>query len=321
MESQMLTDSQLEELRKCLFNVRLENSVLFASSTLFLFDYVLTIFDEIKFLRRSKLLSLGTITFIIARYAAMLAAIISISPTKENPTVDSVNSAARLTSIVASELILATRTWAIWGRSRKILWTLIAFSLSALIPCATIVGENAATDSVRPLITPELTYLCSATFGNTPGAFIIAYVVAIVYEIVTLSLSSFRIAKWRKSIPELIRAPLLNILWRDGVLYFTFMLLLSFMNIGIILQTEAPQLRTSGANLQAVLHSVVSTRIVLHLANSKKNPRDITDTQISAYSDTSPDIRFTTHFSSMGQTQTADRLPMSRRRDSEGDDA
>lgn len=316
MERQALTDPQLEELRKCLFNVRSENSILFASSTLFFFNYVLTIFDEIKFLRRSKLISLGTITFVVARYSALLAAILSVSPTRDDPTVAGVNSAARLTSIVASELILATRTWAIWGRSRKILWTLILFSLSASIPCAIIVGLNAATNSVRPLITPELEDLCSATFGDAPGAFIIAYVVAIVYEIVTHSLSSFRIAKWRKRIPETIRAPLLDILWRDGVLYFTFMLLLSFMNIAIILQPETPQLRTSGANLQAVLHSVVSTRILLHLANSK-NPRNITDTQISAYSDSFTDIgaQFTTHLS-LSMDQTIDR----RRDLEEGED-
>ncbi|KAF9265142.1 hypothetical protein L218DRAFT_186811 [Marasmius fiardii PR-910] len=263
MEGQTLTDYQLEEFRKCVQNVRLGDSILFASSALFLFDYVSTIFDEIKFLRRTKWLSLGTGAFVVSRYCAMVVVILAIIPARHNLKVDSINKVVRLAAIIASEFILATRTWAIWRRSRKILWTLIVFSVFALIPIAIIMGENVATNTVRPLIIPELAELCSTTFGNIPNAFIVAYVVAIIYEMVTLSLSLFRIAQWRKSIPENMRVPLLDTLWRDGVLYFTFMLLLSFMNIGIILQSDVPQLRTAGANLQAVLHSAIATRIVL----------------------------------------------------------
>ncbi|KAF9265141.1 hypothetical protein L218DRAFT_186435 [Marasmius fiardii PR-910] len=241
MERQALSDSQLEQLKKCVQNGRLGDNILFASSALF-----------VRFLRRTKRLSLGTGAFVASRYGALLVAILALSPARHAPTVDS-----------AGAVILAIRTWAIWGKSRKILWALIVFSLSAVIPAAIIIGKSLGTNSVRPLITPELADICSATFGDIPGAFIVPYILTIIYEIMTLSLSLFRIAKWRKCIPENIRAPFLTILWRDGVLYFTFVLLLSFMNIGIILQSEAPQLRTGGGNLQAVLHSAVATRIVL----------------------------------------------------------
>ncbi|KAK1235385.1 hypothetical protein PQX77_001397, partial [Marasmius sp. AFHP31] len=47
--------------------------------------------------------------------------------------------------------------------------------------------------------------------------------------------------------------------------------------------------------LQAVLHSMLSTRIVLHLASSR-DPRDITAPGCSVYN-TGTDIQFTTQLS------------------------
>ncbi|KAG7087441.1 hypothetical protein E1B28_013407 [Marasmius oreades] len=304
MEGQSLTDFQLQELKKCVENVRLGNSILFASSVLFLFDYLLTLADEVRYLRRSKRLSIGTGAFIVSRYGALLAAILAI-PAVHDLRLDSVNTLVRVAPIAASELILAARTWVIWGRTRTILW-----SLSVVIPALIIVGKNVATNRVRPLITPELADLCSATFGDNPVTFVVPYLLTIIYEIVTLSLSLFRIAQLRRNIPKTIRSPLLSNLWRDGVVYFMFMLFLSVINISIILQPDAPQLRTGSASLQAVLHSIVASRIVLHLGGSK-NPRVITSAITSGYSETVTDIQFNSRRFSMGRT--VDGLPVSRR--------
>ncbi|THV03448.1 hypothetical protein K435DRAFT_278199 [Dendrothele bispora CBS 962.96] len=41
------------------------------------------------------------------------------------------------------------------------------------------------------------------------------------------------------------------------------MLALGFFNIGIVLQSNVPQLRSGSSQLQAVFHSILSTRIVL----------------------------------------------------------
>ncbi|KAE9406063.1 hypothetical protein BT96DRAFT_279524 [Gymnopus androsaceus JB14] len=118
------------------------------------------------------------------------------------------------------------------------------------------------------------------------------------YEFVTLTLSLIRILKWRKTIPKHIRAPIIDNLWRDGVLYFSFMLVSGFVNIGLVLQQGVPQLRTGGAQLQAALHSILSTRIVLHLAKSN-DPRDITAPGVSAYLNQTRDGIFTSHFATM----------------------
>ncbi|KAK1236069.1 hypothetical protein PQX77_000659 [Marasmius sp. AFHP31] len=311
MERLSLTDTQLDQLQVCVYNGRLGDGILFAGSALFFFDYALTFAKEIKFLSRSRRPSLGIAAFVICRYCALGTAILAATPVRSNATVDSVGTVLRLASIVASEVVLAVRTWAIWGRNRKLLYSLLAVSVCAVIPAAIIVGKALTTNQIRPLITPELAHLCSATVSDIKVAFIVPYILTIGYEILTLILSLYRITKWRQSIPENIRAPLLDTLWRDGVIYFTFMLLLSFMNIGIVLQSEAPQLRSGGGNLQAILHSMMACRIVLHLATSN-NPRDITNPAISAYAAEVSDIQFATRITAH---ETVERLPVSRRED------
>uniref|UniRef100_A0A0W0FDT8 Uncharacterized protein n=1 Tax=Moniliophthora roreri TaxID=221103 RepID=A0A0W0FDT8_MONRR len=177
--------------------------------------------------------------------------------------IDGLNTVLRLTAIISSEFIVAVRTWAIWEKNRRILYTLVVFSVTAVIPASIIVARSLITSHVQSLISPALVDLCSVITSEVQNGFIVPYILTIIYEIVTLSLSLFRITTWRKTIPQTVRVPLLDTLWRDGVLYFSFMLVLGFMNIGLILQSEAPQLRQAGAQLQAVLHSIMSTRIVL----------------------------------------------------------
>ncbi|KAJ3850345.1 hypothetical protein EV368DRAFT_84625 [Lentinula lateritia] len=275
-----LTDAQLRALSECITHGRIGQGMSYASVVLFLYDYSLTVWNEAKYVWGPCRLTLSSITFVVARYAAMATAIIALLPNASVPAIDSTatgelqslfsdnrltidHQVFRLIAIIASELILAVRTWAIWGRSRKILIMLISFSVAAIIPAATIVAESIVSNHVVPLVNEEFQDICSLTISNISEGFIGPYVVAMLYEFVTLTLSLIRIISWRKTIPARIRAPIIDTLWRDGVLYYSFMLILGFVNIGLVLQQGVPQVRTGGAELQAVLHSILSTRIVL----------------------------------------------------------
>ncbi|KAF9265133.1 hypothetical protein L218DRAFT_957821 [Marasmius fiardii PR-910] len=308
MDDTTLTDSELDVLSVCISNGRLGQGLLFASCGVFLFDYVLTFFEEVEFLWLSKRLTLSSTAFAIARYAAMTSVIITLLP-HISLRIDGINTILRLVAVVASEFIVAVRTWAIWGRSRKILYALIGFSLSAVIPAAVIVASSVKTNHVEAVISPASIDYCSVMIGDIKNGYVVPYVLTIIYETVTLSLSLVRVIGWRQTIPKNVRAPLIDTLWRDGVLYFSFMLVLGFVNIGIVTTSEAVQLRKGGANLQAVLHSMLSTRIVLHLADSS-DPRDITSPGCSIYH-TNAEIEFTTQIS---MADDIGRLPMGRPR-------
>ncbi|KAK7460455.1 hypothetical protein VKT23_009176 [Stygiomarasmius scandens] len=212
----------------------------------------------------------------------MATSIITLFPQATNRTtgVDSLTTALRLVSVVSSELIVAVRTWAIWEGQRSILFTLTILSLAAVIPATVIIAQSIMTNHIEAIVSEDTIDICSVTIGNVRAAFVVPYILTIIYELVILSLSLFKVIEWRRTIKDTIRAPLIYTLWRDGVLYFSWMLALGFVNIVVVLQSEAPQLRSGSAQLQAALHSILSTRIVLHLANLR-TPRDITSIGIS----------------------------------------
>ncbi|KAF5381873.1 hypothetical protein D9757_007543 [Collybiopsis confluens] len=220
-----LTDSQLRALSECVANGRLGNSIIYATSTLFMYDYLLTVWDEAKYVWRPRKVTISSVAFFLARYGAMAGAIASLLPGSNSvPAIANTTTVLRLLSIVASEFIIAVRTWAIWGRSRRILWTLAFFSVAAIIPAAIIVGEDVASSRVKALISEEFIDICSLTTSKIDQGFVVPYVLTILYELVTLTLSLIRIIRWRRTIPKNIRAPIIDNLWRDGVLYFSFML-------------------------------------------------------------------------------------------------
>lgn len=87
----------------------------------------------------------------------------------------------------------------------------------------------------------------------------------------------YKILRYYRGIPKRLRSKLLDVLWVDGVMYFVFMLLLGIPNVGLVLQVQVPQLRAGGTQLQTILHSVISTRIVIHLVTVSK--QDLVDSR------------------------------------------
>ncbi|KAF5338838.1 hypothetical protein D9757_014697 [Collybiopsis confluens] len=88
------------------------------------------------------------------------------------------------------------------------------------------------------------------------GSLVASQCQSIASDHVTIILSSIKIIRWRKTIPEHVRAPFIDMLWRD---------VLGLANIIVVLQPGIPQIRSAAAQLQAVIHSILSTRLVLRL--------------------------------------------------------
>ncbi|KAF5338840.1 hypothetical protein D9757_014695 [Collybiopsis confluens] len=250
--------------------LELEFRLVDATAALFFYDYSLTIWNEIIYVRREPRISIVKVCYFFARYGAMAGTILVMLPdNSDSSTLKSgISTILRLIPIVASELLVAIRTWAIWCRSRAIFLLLVGLAVIAIVPGVIIIGENIASDHLVALVGPEFIDLCSNIVGNHPHDYIIIYILVMLYEFVTLTLSLVRIINWRKSIPENIRAPLIDTLQRDGklgsssllkdvacqiswaisgVLYFSCMLVLGFVNIAIVLRSAVPQLRTGCA--------------------------------------------------------------------------
>ncbi|KAJ6463414.1 hypothetical protein C8R45DRAFT_1025645 [Mycena sanguinolenta] len=250
-------------LANCLSRELLGPGLSFASATLYLFDYCVTFLDEFRFIwiqRRST----STVLFWITRYAGMASAIVTLSQTPTTSLlVANLSTALRVIVIIAAELILAVRTWAIWERKRSIqifLW-LVSTAAAGLIAFFMIRGLNGThLDS-----TQSEDGDCIVVVNTRSQAYLIPYVMVIAYETMTMALSAVRIMKLRSQITSATQSPLLDALWNDGLIYFTWMITLGIVNI-LIIHHGSVTIRTGGAQLQTSLHSILSTRIILHLA-------------------------------------------------------
>ncbi|KAK0463232.1 uncharacterized protein EV420DRAFT_1162442 [Desarmillaria tabescens] len=290
-----LTPDELEHLYGCIRYGRMGNGMLFACAALFLFDFCLTFYDELRFIWKPRRITLTSVSYLLSRYPVLATTILILLPSytiqegNETLLLSQIAIVLRLASIVSSEFILAVRTWAIWEKSRRILMILTVFSVAAVVPAAVVIAKDVSTSEVDPVYAayPE----CRALISTVRDAYVVPYVLTILYEGVTLSLSLIRITRWRRRIPKNVRAPLLDTLWRDGVFYFSWTLMLGFLNIGLAVQSTSSQVRVGGSQLQAIIHSILSCRIVLHLAGSK-SPKDIDTSGCSLYTDAA--IQFTT---------------------------
>ncbi|KAJ7629970.1 hypothetical protein DFH06DRAFT_1224488 [Mycena polygramma] len=235
----------------------------FGSATLFLFEYCLTFFDELRFVwfQPRAVRSASTFLFVVARYAGMASAIATLVQTPTTSLVSAnLSTALRVIVIVASEAILAVRTWAIWEKNRSILIILCIVSVAAVVGNAVLLGRG-----VNGTHAQTSDGNCIIIINDKSQSYLITYVVVIAYETITISLSAARLMKWRSQISSSTRIPLLEVLWNDGLVYFSWMIGLGILNILLILHGGVA-VRTGGAQLQSSIHSILSTRIVLHLA-------------------------------------------------------
>jgi len=198
----------------------------------------------------------------------MVSAIVTLNQT---PTTSlllaNMSTALRVIVIVVSEAILAVRTWAIWGKNRSILIFLCIVSAAALGGNAALVIRGVNNTHIQ---SPDAN--CTIVVNSQSQAYLIPYVVTIAYETITMSLSAVRILKWRGQMTPSARTPLLDTLWKDGIMYFTWMIALGIANIFLVFHGSVA-VRTGGAQLQSSLHSILSTRIVLHLARLPSSQR------------------------------------------------
>ncbi|KAJ8074866.1 hypothetical protein PM082_019193 [Marasmius tenuissimus] len=258
----------IEKLVKCLYGERLSSGVAMASAVLFLYDYLLTFSDEIDYIWSSRRLSPTTVSFFFSRYSALATAIMTLIPFTKTLQGDRFATILRMVAIVSSEAIVAIRTWAIWSNSKRMFCILSALAIACLAPsiAVVIVGVVSSQDRVLVPKTMEWKLGCTTVLSQIGNVYIVPYSMAIFFESVNLALSLARILRWRRNIPSMGRASLIDTLYRDGINYFSWMIVLSSVNIAIIVQTEVSQLRVGGTQLQAGFHSMLATRMILHVA-------------------------------------------------------
>lgn len=265
-------------LEKCLIDEWITNAIIVSSTALFFYDYCLTIRQEIRYVWETKFTIANTL-FLCARYPAFLAAILALPPHKTSVAMTNVGNCLRVFAILSSELIFALRMWAIWGRRKSILMVFICAAMAVFVPSVIIIGKDISTSMADQCIPPEYDAYCATISSSVGRLWVLPYLLIIFYQLLTLTFTLIKISHLHNSIPLNGRSPLLSALQIDGILYFVSTLVLGALNIGLIVQVSSPQLRQAGSQLQTIIHSIMSARIVFHVVETTS--KDITRAESS----------------------------------------
>lgn len=240
-----------------------------ASLTILVTDYLQTLELEIELIWRAKW-GLVKILFLFARYSTFfdvpLVLYYSLAPRPSNQkclVIYSIASWSTCFGIEVSEAILVVRTYALSGNSRNILiYLLIQF---VVISTAVLVILVIFLRSLRYGTPPLPTVMgCYPTEGSKIlfADFVLLMLNETAIMILTLWIG---IKRYRHS-----RNPLIVTLYRDGIFYFIYLFLISAANI-VVLVVGPPELIDLVDTFQRVMHSILSTRILLHVRNTGRD--------------------------------------------------
>ncbi|KAK7062272.1 hypothetical protein R3P38DRAFT_2493813 [Favolaschia claudopus] len=234
------------------------------------FDYLQTLPAEARLYRRQKgpfRLSVACILFIIVRYVGLLSIILGNTGFFHEFSPAACQRYFWLTPVfklvlyMASQAILALRTYAVSRKSQMVLYILIVTYVACSVP------EFISTFWKRVPFHNNGT----CTSGNPPGIKIASlyYVGGLVYDVVTMILTSVYIFKFtsssRTSLSQLMRMML-----EDGIMYFIALCALNIINI-IFFQSPNTALQPAASTLGMATTTIFSGRFVLNLSEHMRD--------------------------------------------------
>lgn len=241
-----------------------------AAGTLLIWDYILNIRDEIQLIWRSRW-SWIKLLYIITRY-------LSLSYVIADFIVDHFKTAlsgphckimfnvlgwCNILAISSAEVILFIRTSAIWGNTMRIKLFLFVLSIGATIPAFCLAGIFLATVEVGP----SCAVLKAKSIVNVELLFMF------LYDLLVLVLTAIKAVPYYRNHLRLrcrigtdADHTIQHIVYRDGLIFYMYLMTLTIINAVYALKAmdNAPDGMVL-QNLQLVLHSVISSNVVLNV--------------------------------------------------------
>lgn len=239
-----------------------------AALAILVWDYLLTFQSEIDLIWRSHW-SIVKILFLLTRYMPAVDVTLVIryqfaSSLSEHDCriLYDVAGWIIMAGITVAELILLYRTWALWGGSRRMGIILILLGIGLTIS-SSYVEYLFLRGTEFVMRQPPLP---SCIVSSKHGVLAISFVFIIATETVVLTLT---LAKYAQHYRSHTKSTILNVLFRDGVLFYCYLLGFSILNLAFIL-TASKDAADALIVLQRVLHSSFSARILLNLREAQQ---------------------------------------------------
>ncbi|KLO18962.1 hypothetical protein SCHPADRAFT_899297 [Schizopora paradoxa] len=238
----------------------------FVSATILVYDIILTMPEEIKYIWRWEW-GAGKILYMLTRYSAFLETIVFnvfwFTPGMSVQTCKNLFTAgcwSLHTGIFIGQMIVIIRTYAIWGRSRVILVILLVLFLGIDIPTFFIL--RGLMDSLTWAKSPFPSI--AQCFVDVPSnRLFINFTLIMLLELLVVLLTAWK-AFTQRHIGT--RNGMLGILYRDGFMFFLCLFTISLVNFIIQVNSSLPHLYIFLLpEFQRVIHSVLTSKIILHL--------------------------------------------------------
>lgn len=264
----------------------LYQTVLACNAALFVYEYLLTLADEAKFIWPSGL-GVATILYYTSRYTIIPEICAQMIFLLGNPSdfqcrfVTGYTSFSTGTGVMLGQGIIVLRTWAIWNGSRVLIWCLslvavifvgIHFYLGAnFIARAEVVASSTIHPRARG---------CSVLSSH--NVLYVGWTLLCTYDIVLVGMTSIKYIQERAATSFLGgslpgrrgRARLTIALYRDAFSYFAIMLVFALANLTATLLVPAAY-RMLFYGTERIIYTCLACRIIMGLRAAAEAPISI----------------------------------------------
>jgi hypothetical protein len=256
------------------------------SSTALLFAEGLELLpDEIQYIWNSQW-NAPKILYILSRYTAYVDLILSLNyymdpKIKANTCVNLLKSKIvfKYLGIVVSELILIIRTYAIYNRSKLVLYTLLALwtFLGAIVG---IVATYIYLVRVVVVPSPFPSIVPGCYISHQSSILVAPFIAFLAFEILIVIMTLVKGYRYFRT-EQTAQTQLLVTLYRDGVLYFIILMFVSLGNV-ILLGINPPVYSDLLATYTRAIHAILCCRILLNLRGTSDRWQNTTGSHEAA---------------------------------------
>ncbi|KAF8491251.1 hypothetical protein JB92DRAFT_3006766 [Gautieria morchelliformis] len=261
--------AELEALGLAIFENRVTASFDLASIVILIYDYLLTIKLEVELIWGIPW-NVGKFLYLLTRYSVFVDSLMLAYFHFASGQYVSARTCSLVYQISGwfifwggclAEIVLIFRTWAIWGRSRKVAFGLPILMVIVVVPLGylTRIGLTSLSFAGVTRLPIPNRQSCFIT-RNGSVTILWDYVIIVSFETVILVLTLIQgVRHYRHTTSSLV-----STLYADGILYYVYLLMLSVANVVFLASVE----KKTGATLilmQRVFHAILPGRILLHL--------------------------------------------------------
>ncbi|KAJ7510449.1 hypothetical protein B0H11DRAFT_1959119 [Mycena galericulata] len=248
------------------------------SITILVYDYFLSLELEVSLIWGSKW-SLTKIFYMCSRYSPFIDVPLVLGYGL-TPQINIKNcfplyasaSWGTFFGIAVAEALLVLRTYALMGCDARVLTALVVQYVA--IACTTVVVVSLFLKSLK-FGPPPLPIVAGCQLANGSIVLVVAFIGVLINETVLMVCTLWvGVKRFRHS-----SNPLIKILYRDGISYFVLLFLISAGNLAVLIWGPIELVDLFNTFLR-VMHSVLSTRVILHVrAVSREEIRNGMTTQ------------------------------------------